>query len=310
MALAIVYVYLDFYRGGEMDFKNYIREANTLVFRGGPNSSEYKNLTVACQDLREQELTLSEESELYGMMEPLLTVDSMIGFSYVKPNGYAGDYELIDRIYQKWTSPSHDEFHLWDDFYHNLDAAKAVRNRKKYLIKLLTQLQSKKESPLVLNLGSGPCSDLLEFFKQVPQSKIHFDCLDMDSKAIEYASAVCDNYIDSITFINKNAFRYKPDYKYEFIWSAGLFDYFSDKLFVRLLNRTYNLVADGGTLAIGNFSDNNPSRGVMEIFGQWYLHHRSKDTLVGLALKAGVPGNKIEVFSEETGVNLFLHLQK
>ncbi len=293
-----------------MDFKNYIDEAKALVLRGGPNASDYENLTSACQNLREQELTLSEEAELYGMMKPLLNVDSMIGFSYVKPNGYAGDYELIDRIYQQWTSPKCDDYHLWDDFYHNLDAAKAVRNRKEYLIKLLSSLEEEKDSPLVLNLGSGPCSDLYEFFKQKPKSRIHFDCLDMDSKAIDYASAVCDNYIDSITFVNKNAFRYKPDYKYEFIWSAGLFDYFSDKLFVRLLNRIYNLLADGGTMVIGNFSDDNPSRGVMEIFGQWYLHHRSKDKLTELAVKAGISAEKIEVYSEETGVNLFLHLQK
>ena len=63
-------------------------------------------------------------------------------------------------------------------------------------------------------------------------------------------------------------------------------------------------------MAIGNFSDDNPSRGVMEIFGQWYLHHRSKDTLRELAVKAGIPETKIEVYSEETGVNLFLHLKK
>ncbi len=293
-----------------MEFIDHLNGVRELVSKGGPNTKDYQKIIIACQNLRDKGLSLSEESELYNTIEPLLNINSMIGFSYVKPHGYAGDYELIDRIYQEWKSPKHDDFHLWDNFYHNLAAARAVRNRKKYFLNLLSQLQIEKEVSLVLNLGSGPCSDLHEFLRKAPTSKIHFDCLDMDSKAIDFASAICDNYIDSITFINKNAFRYKPDYKYDFIWSAGLFDYFSDKLFVRLLNRIYNLVLDEGVMVIGNFSNNNPSRGVMEIFGQWYLHHRSKKKLIELAKKAGIMDSKITVFSEETGVNLFLHLEK
>ena len=48
----------------------------------------------------------------------------------------------------------------------------------------------------------------------------------------------------------------------------------------------------------------------MEVISQWYLHHRSEDELIGLALKVGIPRNKITVKAEATGVNLFLHLEK
>ena len=132
----------------------------------------------------------------------------------------------------------------------------------------------------------------------------------MDEKSNEFGAAVCDNYIDSITFINRNVFLFNTEKEYDLIWSAGLFDYFNDKLFVKLTNRYFKFLKKGGELIIGNFSENNPSRGLMEVLCQWYLYHRSEEKLIELALKAGVPKENIEVRSEETGINLFLHIFK
>ncbi len=116
--------------------------------------------------------------------------------------------------------------------------------------------------------------------------------------------------IKNVSFINQNAFRYRPAARYDFIWSAGLFDYFSDKLFVRLLNCMYSILNTAGELIIGNFSPANPSRGMMEVFAKWYLHHRDQAELSSLAIRAGVEEDMIDVRSEKLGVNLFLHLKK
>ena len=40
-----------------------------------------------------------------------------------------------------------------------------------------------------------------------------------------------------MTFLNTNAFRYRPEHDYDLVWSAGLFDYFKEKLVKRLINR-------------------------------------------------------------------------
>ncbi len=293
-----------------MEMVQHFKKIRDIVDKGGPEPSEYDFLTETCDELMHQGFSLTEESNLYDEIKPLLNVDSMIGFSFRKPNGYAGDYELIDRIYQQWKSPENETFHKWDAYYHDLQAARAVRNRKEYLKEQLRNLTEKIDSPIVLNLASGPCSDLYEYFTSCPKTPIKFDCLDLDLNAIEYGSAVCDNYINRIHFINKNAFRYSPQKKYHLIWSAGLFDYFSDKLFIRLTNRMYKLLEKGGELVVGNFSTNNPSRGLMEVMLQWYLHHRDEKMLMELAIKAGVPSDKIRVSAEQTGVNLFLHMSK
>ena len=48
----------------------------------------------------------------------------------------------------------------------------------------------------------------------------------------------------------------------------------------------------------------------MEVLCQWSLHHRSKEKLIELTLKAGVPREQIKVKPEKTGINLFLHIFK
>lgn len=293
-----------------MEVASYVELLKEVNDRGGPAVEEYEYLKKITNKLNSMPTkTLQNDMQLYEALSPAYDLNSMVGFSFLKPHGYAGDHELIDRIYTKWKSKDK-RHHKWDDLYHQMEATKAVRNRKEYFIKLISKIEAEKKNPLVLDLGSGPCSDLYQYLIQTPKTNVKFDCIDMDVNAIEYASIVCDNYYDKINFIHKNAFRFNTNSRYDLIWSAGLFDYFSDKLFIRLTHRMYQLLEVGGELVIGNFSVDNPSRGLMEVILQWYLHHRSEADLIELALAAGVDLNNISVKSEETGVNLFLHLKK
>ncbi len=46
----------------------------------------------------------------------------------------------------------------------------------------------------------------------------------------------------------------------------------------------------------------------MELFGEWYLNHRSEEHLIYLAKNAGFEANQIRVGKEPENVNLFLHI--
>ena len=290
-----------------MQVAGYLDYFEGLVKKGGPTSLDYDSIKDATSNLRD--ITIEEQAKFFNVLEPILGINSMIGHTFLKPYGYAGDFELINRIYNRWETDD-SKYKKWDKLYHWADSATAVRNRKQYFIDQVIKTTLKTDKATVLNLGSGPCTDVFEYFQKTPRSQVKFECVDMDDKSIEFGSAVCDNYIDSITFTNKNVFLFKADKEYDLIWSAGLFDYFNDKLFVRLTNRYYKFLKKGGELVIGNFSENNPSRGLMEVLCQWYLHHRSEEKLIELALKAGVPKDKIKVRAEDTGINLFLHIFK
>ncbi len=278
-----------------------------IISNGGPTKSDYSALKQAIDEIR----NLSEEDEqsLMEILKPVLDVNTMQGHAHIKPHGYPGDYEMIDKIYTQWKS-NDPNLKLWDDFFHSQEAPIAVRNRKKYFINLVKTITQSSTQPInILNIGSGPARDVKEYYDIDKTSPVRFDCIEMDKKAIHYASSLCHEHIDKINFINKNIFRFKALKKYNLIWSAGLFDYFSDKQFISLLQRLKNNAVKNGCIVIGNFSNNNPSKSYMEKFGSWFLNHRSKDELIELAIKSGIKIDSIRVTHEEKGVNLFLHVK-
>lgn len=238
-----------------------------------------------------------------------LTMETMQGNAFHKPHGYAGDYEIIDKIYMEWHSPE-SSLRVWDKFFHLQSASTAVRNRKEYFINLIRKAAAVNPQAKILNIGSGPGRDMLEYFQSHPDSAVSFECVDMDKNAINYAESLCRPYKKKIRFINKNIFRYKTTQKYDLVWSAGLFDYFDDRRFIFLLKKLYSFVNVNGELVVGNFSSSNPTRDYMEVVADWYLYHRNKRQLAALAKKAGIQPNNISIFNEPLGVNLFLHIKK
>ncbi len=283
-------------------------EMERLVLQGGPTPEEY-SLVDRCL-FRFQQGGIEGFDELREILEQTLTTNSMQGFVYTKPHGYPGDYEIIDRIYTEWTSPD-PQLKKWDLYFHQLAAARAVRNRKRYFHKILSELTHSDgdESKVVLNIGSGPGRDMYEFLQESGAENIHFDCVDLDANAVDYASKLCVDHLDQISFVVKNLFRFRPQRQYALIWSAGFFDYLPDEIFTAQVRRLYAACQKGGELVVGNFSAHNPSRPAME-FGEWVLQHRDEDYLIELAEDAEIDRKNISVGSEPEGVNLFLHLRK
>jgi len=157
-------------------------------------------------------------------------------------------------------------------------------------------------------LASGPCRDLKEFFEVHPSAPVTFDCVELDKNAIAYAKGLT-NYNDKINFIHKNIFRFSTNQQYDLVWSAGLFDYFDDKIFVKILARFLKNVKAGGELIIGNFHPRNPTRSVMEV-STWHLHHRTEAELIALAKIAGVEDvGRIRIDTEAEGINLFMRVE-
>ena len=66
------------------------------------------------------------------------------------------------------------------------------------------------------------------------------------------------------------------------IYSAGLFDYLSDRLAERLVVSMLAMLSPGGKLMIGNFALSCFGRGYMELFLDWKLIYRSVDQLFRL----------------------------
>ena len=234
--------------------------------------------------------------------------NTLQGMGLLKKFGYAGDFLMIDRIYTKNTVEN-PFFNSWDNYFQNQAAPIAVRNRKEYFKNII--LNSQSSSIKLLNIASGPARDLLELYESLPQScELETTCIEMDKHAVEYAENLTAGFSDKIEFINRNIFRFQTDKKFDVIWSAGLFDYFDDKVFVSVLRRLRDWCNPNGTIVIGNFNENhNPTRNYMEIFGEWFLNHRTEGQLIDLAKEAGYGDCNLRVEREPENVNLFLHIE-
>ena len=247
-------------------------------------------------------------AEIRSSLAESLELDTLQGLAFRKPHGYPGDFEIIDHIYLERHAED-PRWRRWDQYFHAQSATRAVRNRKSYFHRLLEKLNEPASGLIrVLNVASGPCRCLHQWLSSHPESKIHFDCIDNDQDALQYAGALNAEYLDRITVTCGNALRAELTHRYHLIWVAGLCDYFSDERTASLIRRLSAALVPRGELVLGNFGDFNPSRPYMEIVGDWKLTHRSARSLLCLARNSGVDVVNAKIGAEQEGVNLFLHV--
>ncbi|HDS07134.1 MAG TPA: class I SAM-dependent methyltransferase [Bacteroides sp.] len=275
-----------------------------LIKKGGPEPREYKEFTAIVNNLEDDEMNAFRE-----VIKESLNENTLIGHGFVKPFGYPGDFSIIHNIYRIYVNPDR-RYTNWDRFFQDQAGAHAVRNRKDYFLRCCRELEKKRTGEIkVLILGSGPATDVHEYLGSNPGSRIHFDLVDFDQNAIDFARSQNSPFNSSIDYFRINVLRFKPYLWYDLIWSAGLFDYFKDRHFVYMINKYYRYLAEGGEYIIGNFSTSNPTRRLMEVLSDWYLNHRSKNDLIRLALEAEAGEDQVKVEMEELGVNLFLRIK-
>jgi len=231
---------------------------------------------------------------------------------FEKPLGYAGDYRIIDDIYVN--QPRTIGFdRLWDNYFQQMVASKATRERKEDLKRSILDFVTKHRGRdiRIMNLASGPAREIKELLEADSDklfSNVIFDCYDFEVRAIDYAKQLL-NGASNINFFSKNAIRLalKKDIKkeipwdYDFIYSAGLYDYLDDRVTVRLTSNLKRLLRKDGMMVIANFGDkySNSSAGLMEWATEWYLIYRAGDALEKIFLNAGFSPKNLKIIPQQ-----------
>jgi extracellular factor (EF) 3-hydroxypalmitic acid methyl ester biosynthesis protein len=241
-----------------------------------------------------------------------------------KPFGYQGDFLIIDEIYKNNPSTVGIE-RCMDNYFLKADASIATRNRKEDFKKHLAAFVSRqaKRNIKILDLASGPCTDIVEFFDQTPAipKDLTMICLDHDQHAIDYAKKkiISKDFQRQVQFLQKNAIKlaltkniksHMPE-QYDLIFSTGLFDYLDEKISTRLIRNLKELLAPQGMLIISNYRDkwSNASRHFMEWGGDWELVYRTEDDFLGLFLAAGFPKKQLSLEYEPLKVMQYCFAQ-
>ena len=101
-----------------------------LVRQGGPEPCDYHDLNTWLEEIhrafRNGEVTSKDVDMLREEFDEAFSLETMQGFAYHKPHRYAGDYEIMDRIYRHYIAPS-PWLANWDRFFQAHAAPKAVR---------------------------------------------------------------------------------------------------------------------------------------------------------------------------------------
>lgn len=243
--------------------------------------------------------------------------------AYYKPRGYAGDYEMMNHLYR-------DELvgkTLFDQCMHKYfidePAGAAVKNRGQYLFEKISQLFAAtpvKQSLKIMSVASGPAMEqqlFLQNGKDFHGRPAEFTCLDQDEESLKHAQ----RQLHSQERFTQSGFKFKfnnmairnviaagfPEKDFDMIYSAGLFDYFTEPVAQMAAQKMLDAVKPGGQVVIGNFSKDNPCVPFMELVLDWHLIYRSEEDL--LRLFKGF-GSKVWVEKEPLGVNLFVVIQK
>jgi extracellular factor (EF) 3-hydroxypalmitic acid methyl ester biosynthesis protein len=276
-----------------------------LLENGGPEPHDYEEFTTIVNNLDPADIVNFRDK-----IKSILNENTLIGHGYVKPYGYPGDFDLIDKIY-KFKVNEDLRYRNWDLFFQNQAGANAVRNRKDFFIEYCKKLIIKKENAKVLILGSGPASDVYEFMTDYSQvSNVSFDLIDFDQSAIDFSMKKNEKFNGQIVYNKINALRFNSYKLYDLIWSAGLFDYFKDKHFTFLIRKYFNCLTEDGEMVISNFSTKNPTKRLMEVLSDWYLNLRTESDLFRVASDAFVDKELVSIDKEPLGINFFLKIRK
>lgn len=294
----------------------HLKTLRVLLAHGGPQKKRFHEVTEwiseLMQDVRSGRVSVEGLKEIRRSFGEAFSSETMQGMAFQKPHGYPGDYEIIERIYDRCVSLD-PRLQRWDEYWHAHPAATAVRNRLEFFGHVMSETTQRQPEATVLNIASGPGTDLHRFLLGHSSFQGRVTCVDADVDAVHYAS---EKLADQrcVEVIHANALKFTPPTgtTYDLIWSAGLFDYFDDETFLRLLSRIVPWLAPDGRIVIGNFSTTNPSRDYMALF-DWNLEHRSTTKLLTLGRQVTAQRGErwaVEVRREPEGVNLFLQLTR
>lgn len=256
---------------------------------------------------------------------------------YEKPLGYAGDFRMIQSIYNN-AYEGGDLFSKFVNYFSiNWDIAKAVRNRLDFLSnKIKTEYSLFKERNKGCNnnfsLASIACGGGVEVLKSLQSEEIiNCSIYLLDTELLGWKSILDNLHLDfykvgnyvknyaekniDIEFFEKSIYVFFRGFKFvkkcNLIYSSGLFDYLNNTYAKRLIESLWPIIEPGGKLIIGNLnSTEQASKIYMEFLSEWYLYYRNEEDLNNLINKNIRESSKVSVEKDDLGVQLYLIIEK
>ncbi|MFZ4877574.1 class I SAM-dependent methyltransferase [Janthinobacterium sp. Mn2066] len=283
----------------------------------------YLRQLEAAAALVEAEHAPAHRAFAQAALHPLILRAPFVFRTFTKPLGYAGDYQMVNQLLDDPRQGPSTYFQIVNAAFLQAAVAIAHRNRIDILTDFLVHKAALARAAgrvyKVLNVGCGPAIEVQRFLENCPDAHwLSFELVDFSAETLEWTRArltailertgraVEIRYVhDSVHNLLKrrrgNAAALESD-NCDVVYCAGLFDYLSDKVCMRLLQHFAGRVGAGGRLLVTNVHASNPGKFGMEHLLEWHLIYRNEESLSAL-LPAQATAHHIYV--DATGVNVF-----
>jgi hypothetical protein len=205
-------------------------------------------------------------------------------WSFEKPRGYSGDASLIDFIYgheavadevAKSTPLGLNIF----QYTINAPGPVAVRERRDILTEYVDMVAAEKGPDTeILTVAAGHLREA-EKSQALKNGGIkRWVALDQDPLSIgSISTQFPDTCIEPIDGSVRGLLAKKHNIgTFDFIYAAGLYDYLTDKVAIRLTQVCMEMLKPGGMFLYANFTDEMADDGYMESYMNWELLQRSE----------------------------------
>lgn len=278
----------------------------------------------------DEEQSPAHRNYMRRQLHPLVLCAPFAYRTFVKPLGYAGDYEMVNMISRNRPEGESLYAKIVNTWFVRQPPAEAHRNRLKYLSeKLLHEsLRTQREgrSARVCNVACGPAHEVQDFVgREGIADRTHFTMIDFNEETLSYLKSHMDEITQrtgrrtGVDYVKKSVHRLLKESergtydewrgRFDYVYCAGLFDYLSDNVCHALLEIMHDWVAPGGLLLATNVEPRNPLRQGMEHLLDWNLIYRTAAQMLSIRPNAATLDDCVAL-SDSTGVNVFLEVRK
>jgi hypothetical protein len=288
---------------------------------------QFKASQAAYQCLEDRDILLISKHFTETMLIPS-TLDVPFNHrAYTKPLGYPGDYQSMASCYTNGYEGESTFAKVFHKFAVEHPLSNGVRTRKDYLVGVMKSeheklIESNQEAPVfrVVSLACGPAREVSDYIQASDgwPGKTIWTLIDQEEESLSVAYRDCQEKLAGIgsvgqlNLLNLSFVQLLTDgvplsqpRSQHLVFCAGLFDYLRESRAKILIRGLFDLLAEGGLLAIGNAVAPQEMFWSAEFLVDWTLLYRTEEEM--LRLGALLPESaEVEVIKEPGQAYYFL----
>jgi CRP-like cAMP-binding protein len=250
---------------------------------------------------------------------PTMMLSATMARCYAKPRGFPDDHETITAIYANQPEGDDRLGPLIDHWFLGRPISRSRRASRDLMLATLRQAikQWPAGEPIkIAGLASGVAAELLDLCAAPDAASVNASCVDIDSHALLATArrAERSGLSDRITLIQGNAVPSAGEgvalQPQQIVYALGLCEYITDEQVVSLLDRTFDVLVNKGSVIITNLAASSPDRELMEHVLDWKANHRTAEELRSLFARSRFGQRPVDIFADETDVTLFVRCSK